>query len=132
MGNEEFLILSYIIVAAITTCLGFVAWMWLRSPLGSIVEQLPRKGWAAALKRSYPATTILAALGGFLSVSYYGCPRESYKNMISNRAHIIAVSGQQVSESFYSIVLAVFFWGVVILMSLVAIQRARQRTKGSD
>ena len=132
MGNEEFLIVCYIAAAAISICLGFAAWIWLRSPLGKILDRLSRKGWVTVLKRSYPATAILAAFAGFLSVSYYGCPRESYENMISDRAHIITVSGQQVSESLYSIILAVFFWAVVILVSLVVVQRGTQKTKRYD
>jgi hypothetical protein len=127
MGNEEFLILLYVIVAAVCLCLGWAAWAWLRTPVVKIVERVPGNSWGTILKRAYPAGILLSALSGFLSVRYYGCG-ETYEKMISSRAQIVAVSGKQISASLDSVILAVFLGAIVILMSLLAMRRSSQKT----
>ena len=53
----------------------------------------------------------------------YGCQNKSYEEVIS-RAHVITISGEQISESLNSIVVAIFLGTVVILLSLLAIRRS--------
>jgi hypothetical protein len=129
MGNEEFLIGSYFVVAAICVCLGLAAYLCLRHPLGKIVDALPRKGWGTTLKKSFPASTLLMALAGFLSVRYSGCANLSYKNIVSDRSYMMTISRQQISETLSSIVLTVFIWGVVILLALVTIRQIKPSAK---
>ncbi len=132
MGNEEFLISSYFAVAAICVCLGLAAYLWLRRPLDKIVDALPRKSYGTILKRSFPASTLLMALAGFLSVRYYGCANLPYQKIVSDRSYILTISRQQISETLSSIVLTVFIWGVVILLALVAIRRIKPIEKFPD
>jgi hypothetical protein len=129
MGNEVFLIYSYFVVAAICVCLGLIAYLWLRRPLGKIVDALPRKGWGTTLKKSFPAGTLLMALAGFMSVRYSGCTNLPYKNIVSDRGYMMTISRQQISETLSSIVVTIFIWGIVILLALVAIQRVKPNAK---
>jgi hypothetical protein len=123
MRNEEFLILAYIVVAVICVFMGLAAWIFLRDPVRKIADRIPHNGWGETLKRSYPAGILLSALAGFLSVSYFSCQNKSYEEVIS-KAHVISISSEQISESVYSIALAVFLGAIVILMSLLAIRRS--------
>lgn len=132
MGNEEFLISSYFLVGAFCTCLGLAAYLWLRRPAERIFGALHREHWQTILKKSFPASIILFALSGFLSVSYYGCEARKYTNIVSDRSYIITVNERQISETLSSIALAVFAWTVMVLMVLVAIRRERPNGKRPD
>ncbi len=130
MGNDEFLVASYFLTALICLCLGLGAYFWLRHPVERIFGALPRRDWGKILRKSFPASTILLVLSGFLSVSYYGCSGRKYNDIVSDHQYILSVNQQQVSESLYSLVIAVFVWAVIILLSLQTIRRERLRTKG--
>ena len=133
MGNESFLFRAYFTAGAICACLGLSACLWLRRPLGKITDRIPRRGWTTALKRSFPATILLMAFSGFLSVSYYGCTVTTYKDIVSNRGYILTVGGEQISKTMSSIVLAVFIWAVVVVVSLKVDQRhVDAGNQGSD
>lgn len=131
MGNDEFLISSYFLVGLICLCLGVAAYLWLRRPVEQIISALHQKDWENILKKSLPASIILLALSGFLSVSYYGCSGLAYKDIVSDRDYIVSINEQQVSQTLSSIVLAVFLWAVIILMGLLAIRRRTRENERS-
>ncbi len=130
MGNEEFLVASYFLVALICLCLGLATYLWLRHPAEQILGALHRKDWGNILKKSFPVSTILLALSGFMSVSYYGCSGRSYNDIVSDREYITSVNQQQVAETLYSVALAVFVWAVIIFVSLQTIRREQLKAEG--
>jgi len=73
MRNDQFLIASYCLTGLVCLCLALAAYLWLRRPAERIFSALPRRDWGNVMKKSFPASTILLALSGFMSVSYYGC-----------------------------------------------------------
>jgi hypothetical protein len=132
MGNEEFLIVSYFLVGLFCACLGLAAYLWLRGPAERIFGALQREHWENVLKKSFPASVLLFALSGFMSVSYYGCENRKYNNIVSDRSYVISVNERQISETLSSIVLAVLPWTVIMLVSLLAIRREQMRPKASN
>jgi hypothetical protein len=130
MRNEELLIASYFLAALVCSCLGVAAYIWLRHPVGRIFGALPQKDWGRILKRSFPVSTILLALSGFMSVSYYGCSGREYKDIVSDHQYILSVNQQQISKTLYSVVIAIFVWAVIILVSLQTIRRERVKAEG--
>lgn len=125
MSAERFLIVSYFVTGGLCLCLALAAWAWLRQPAERIFAALQRPVWERILKRSFPTSTILLALSGFLSVSYYGCENRPYESIVSDRAYIISVSQKQISETLNSIAIAAFVWAAVILLTLVIIRRTQ-------
>jgi hypothetical protein len=123
MGNEEFLIVSYVCGGVLCACAGLVAWLLLRVPAKRIVSRLDRKGLGSVLQKSFPATMILIALSGFLSVSYSGCTGRSYKEIVSDRSYVLSINGQQVSKALFSITFGVFLWALIIFVILLAVRR---------
>jgi len=127
MGNEEFLIVSYVCGGALCACLGLAAWLLLRVPAKHIVGRLDRKGLAKILQKSFPATMILFALSGFLSVNYSGCTGRVYEDIVSDRSYILRINGQQVSETLTSISLGILLWALIIFVILLAVRRQQAK-----
>jgi hypothetical protein len=127
MGNEEFLIISYFGAGLLCAGFGLAAWLWLRVPTRKIVSELDRKSLANILQKSLPATMILIALSGFLSVSYSGCSNRAYKDIVSDRSYILSVNGQQISETLSSISFGVFLWALIIFIILLAVRRQQAK-----
>jgi hypothetical protein len=130
VGNDEFLIASYFLVALICLCLGVAAYLWLRHPVDRIFGALRREDMGGMLKKVFPASIILLALSGFMSVSYYGCEGRTYQDIASDHPYIISVNQQQVSKTLDSIALAVFVWAGIIVVSLQTIRREREKAEG--
>lgn len=127
MGNEAFLVVSYIAGGVVCLCVAIAAWLWLRRPIVQIAGALPRKPLGFLLRKSLPATLMLFALAAFLSVKYTGCDERPYDRIVADRGYMIGKNMEQVSTALSWVVAGVVVWGVIILFSLLAIQREREQ-----
>jgi hypothetical protein len=133
MNDETFLIVSYFTVGLICFCLGFAAYLWLRRPLHGIAGALSQRNWGSILKKSFPLSMVLFALSSSLAVNYYGaCNPLPYKRIVEDREYIITKNQEQISETLSSIALGVSLWGLIILLSLMAIRRDQAGRKSGD
>lgn len=119
MTNEQFLQWTFALGGCLALALGVGTFWFLRRPFLAVVGALPPRDLAAALKRLFPVTKILAALLGFLSVSYYGsCPGRSYVAIVSDRPYILARNQEQISTALLYLAAAVLLWGLVLTVIL--------------
>jgi len=128
MTDERFLIVSYVLGGLASLGLAIMACAWLRRSFGQIAEAIPHGEHARILKRAFPVGTILYALAGFLSVSYMagGCEKErTYQKIIADHGYLLAKNHEQIAKVCDSLTVAVFLWGIVVLLVLVVIRRAR-------
>jgi hypothetical protein len=124
MSNEQYLVVSYFSVGALSTVIAMAAYAFLRRPLDRLARSFPNRNLASVLKKLFPAGLALPALAGFLSVTYRSCG-ESYSSIIASRSYLVGKNQEQLSAICFFLMLAVLGWGVVILLSLVS-----QRMKG--
>jgi hypothetical protein len=127
MTNEQFLIVSYFLVAALSLLVGFGAYVWLRVPLRELAATLPWESMRVLLKRLFPVGLLLPALLGFISVSYRGCLAKQYNEIIADRSYLVSKSREQMGESFTHVAWAIAAWCL-----LIAILMAVKRRKGTD
>lgn len=131
MTNEQYLIVSYFCVAAISVAIGFAAYSWLRAPLRGIAAALPWKALRELLSRLFPVGVILPGLLGFISVSYKGCNFQQYEKIVADRSYLVSKSQEQISASLTHVVWAVFAWCLFIAVLLAAKRRFDHRTASS-
>ena len=74
MTNEQYLIVSYFCVAAISVVIGFAAYLWLRAPFYGIAAALPWKAFRDLLARLFPVGILLPAFLGFFWFSLHQYP----------------------------------------------------------
>lgn len=132
MSDEHYLVLVYFSAGAGCILVGLAAYFWLRRPLGQIVSDSRYPSLGAALKNFFPASTLLIAVAAFASVSYYSCGLKHYPEIVSDRAYIREMAREQISASFFWLVLLVVFWGIVILLFLLALRRRETSTNTAD
>jgi hypothetical protein len=122
MSDERYLIVTYFLTACVCILIGIAADLWLRRPIGQLaVTRLRSIG--VAIRRFFPASTVLIAVAAFASVNYYACGIRDYNSIVSDRTYIRASERQQISATFEWLVVLVIFWGFVILLYLLAIRR---------
>jgi len=125
MTNETYLVVSYFGAGALCLGLALAAYVWLRRSVNGIASALPQENWGKILRKSFPISTILFAFSSFLAVDYYGgCGQKPYADIIRERSYLVEMNQKQVSQTLLAILFAVSVWGVIILLSLFAIQRA--------
>jgi hypothetical protein len=122
MSDEHYLIATYFLTGCICVLIGLAAYLGLRRPLSEITDA-PRPSLGTALRRFFPASTLLIAAAAFASVSYYSCGSHSYATIVSDRPYIRSMELAQIHETFLWLSVLVIFWGFVILMYLLAKRR---------
>jgi hypothetical protein len=119
MSNEQYLIVSYFLVGALSIVIATAAFVYLRRPLAGLARAFPNRNLASVLKKLFPAGLVLPALAGFLSVNYHSCQHESYELIIADRSYLVGKNQEQLSAICFFLMLAVLGWGIVVLLSLV-------------
>ena len=119
MTNEQYLIVSYFIVAAGSVAAGAVTALFLRGPLRKAVA------WIAApvgrfLGRGFVAWTLLAVMLGFLSVSYFDCGHSTYQEVVRDRDHMVEVTHYQVAFMLMYLLIALMAYslGLAVMLAL--------------
>ena len=122
MSNEHYLIVSYFLVGLVSLCLGIAAYRVLRTPFAAIAEAVTGRLSSRVLTRALGVFMTLAAVLGFLSVSYNERGCVSYEAVVKNRDYLVQINHQQLQRTADGIVSAVFFWCVVVLICLIALR----------
>lgn len=124
MSNEHYLIVSYFLVGLVSLCLGIAVYRVLRTPFAAIAEAATGRLRSRVLTRALGVCMTLAAVLGFLSVSYNQRGCVSYEQVIQNRSFLVQNSKEQLQGTGEWIVSAVFLWCIVVLICLVALRTA--------
>lgn len=88
----------------------------------TFASRLNRRG---VLTRALGVCMTLAAVLGFLSVSYNQTGCVSYEQVIKNRYFLVQNGKEQLQGTGEWIVSAVFLWCIVVLIFLVALRTAQ-------
>ncbi len=122
MPNEQYLRVSYFVVAALSLVLGYTVGRLLGKPFREVTNATGRGPFAAVLNRSLPLGAVVFALASCLSVSYTarGCgDQRSYEAVVADRSWMVEKNLEQVSETFEGLSIAVLAWGALTLMLFV-------------
>lgn len=122
MSNEHYLIVSYFLAGLVSLCLGIAVYRVLRRPFAAIAEAATGRLRSRVLTRVLGFCMTLAAVLGFLSVSYNQRGCVSYEQVIKNRYFLVQNSKEQLQGTAEWIVSAVFLWCIVVLICLVALR----------
>lgn len=122
MTNEHYLIVSYFVVALVSFGLGVGADRTLRGPFAAISEAVTGKSRTSTWKRTLTFSMTMAAVLGFLSVSYRSCGK-SYEEIVKDRSYLVQMNRDQLQAASDSIVYAVFAWCLVVVICLVVVRR---------
>ncbi len=125
MTNERYLIASYFVCAALSIALGILVYFYLRRPFASVADAASGKRLSSILKRLLPCGLVFPALLGFVSVSYQSCTRTTYEEIVEHRGYLVEKNQEQISSVLLSILVAVLFWDVVVLLILRYAQDVR-------
>ncbi len=81
------------------------------------------------LKRLLPWGLLLPALLGFVSVSYQGCNRITYEQIVQSRGYLVAKNQEQISSVLLHILVAVVFWNIIVILILKYAQNGRNESQ---
>jgi len=129
MTNERYLIASYFVCTALATVLGILVYLFLRRSFGGVADMASGKRLPLILKRLLPCGLLFPSLLGFFSVSYRGCNRTNYEEIVQSRTYLVEKNQEQISSVLLSIIIAVLFWDVVVLLILKYAQNGRNGTQ---
>ena len=124
MTNETYLYLSYFSAAAIGVLAAVATGLVLRRRHREAAGGEAAGGLGRLLRRAFPAWLVLAALLGFMSVTYFDCGHKTYPSIVGDRAHLVCKTQEQASEMAYYLAAALVAYGFVMMLSLWA--RARK------
>jgi hypothetical protein len=117
LTNDQYLIVSYFVCAALSVAAGVLVYLCLRRPFAGVADAASGKHLPTLLKRLFPCGLVFPALLGFLSVTYRGCG-ESYESIVAHREFLVAKNHEQISAILFYIVVAILFWNLIALLIL--------------
>ena len=129
MTNDRYLIVSYFVLALVSLSLGVAAYLVLRRPFAAIAEAVAGGTRRTILKRVLAVSMTMAAVLGFLSVSYTqeGCGR-TYEEVVKDRGYLVQINRQQFQSASDWTVYAVFAWAIVVVICLAVLRRKKEET----
>ena len=128
MTNEQYLVVSYILVGIASLALGLGTYVLLRQSFLAITKLVPYEKFGLILRKLFLVGIVLPALVGFFSVSFKSCDHETYQQIIKERAYLIDKNQAQLRTSMKYICVALLLWGLFISIGLAAIdQRNKER-----
>jgi hypothetical protein len=128
MSNEHYLIVSYFFVGLVSLSLGVAAYCVLRRPFSAMADAVFSSPRSRLLKRALALSITMAALLGFLSVSYKSCGM-SYEDILKNRSYLVLKNQEQLQGAGNWIAYAVLAWGVVVVIGLAALRRSEESSR---
>lgn len=132
MTNEVYLIVSYFAVGLLSFWIALAATLWLRRSFTGVVRPVPGQHFGRILRKVFSVGLILPALWGFFSVSFHSCSKETYDQIIADRAYLIEKNQEQLSAALSSVVIALLVWGLVVVGALIIISRHRKEEVRSE
>lgn len=123
MTNEHYLIVSYFLFAFVSVCLGAAAYRFLRTPFAALAETVVGKSRGPTLKRLLAFSLTMAAVVGFLGVSYTQKGCTNYAAVVKDRAYMVEVNRNQLAGAGEWIVYAVFAWCVLVIIGMAAAKK---------
>jgi len=124
MANEQFLIVSYIIIGLISLGLAILTFVLLRDSFNGIMNVLPER-LSIILKKLFFIGIFFSTMAGFFSVSFRSCSKQTYAKIIAERSYLIAKNQEQLSTSMTYIAIALLAWGIVVLGALLVSERSK-------
>ena len=118
--------------AVLSVGLGTLVYLFLRRPFGGLTDAAQGKRLSSMLKRLLPWGLLLPALLGFVSVSYQGCGRTTYEEIVQSRSYLVEKSQEQISSVLLYTLVAVVFWDVIVLLILKYAQNGRNESQLSQ
>jgi hypothetical protein len=106
-----------------------MVYLILLRPFGGIVDAASGERLSSMLKRLLPWGLLFPALLGFVSVSYQGCNRTTYEEIVQNRSYLVEKNQEQISSVLLYILAAVVFWDVIVLLILKYAKKGRNESQ---
>jgi HAMP domain-containing protein len=120
MSNDEYLVVSYWAMAALSAVAGCAAWVWLRNPMERLAGAV-RRDLLPMVRRIFPAGLVLPAIAGFCSVSYRGCVSHTdFASIVADRSYLVAKTHEQAQQAVAYLKWAVLVWCVFAILMLIA------------
>jgi hypothetical protein len=129
LTNDQYLISSYFVCAALSIVAGALIYIYLRRPFAGVADASSSKHLSSILKKLFPCGLFFPALLGFVSVPYQGCSRTTYAEVIENREYLVAKNHEQIAAVLFCILVAVLFWNVVAFLILKSAQRGKSESR---
>jgi len=124
MTNETYLIVSYFAVAGGGVVLAILTALVLMGPVKRALEGAVAS-LARILRRALPVWLVLAALLGFMSVSYFDCAHKTYEDVVKDESYLVGKNFDQGSEMCRYAAVGLAAYAVALGLALFAHARSR-------
>jgi hypothetical protein len=126
VGNEQYLIVSYVVVGAICVGLAVATYVLLRRSFGALSAVAPGGHLGRILRRVFLIGIILPALFGFFSVTFRSCDKGTYEAIIEDQAYLVAKNQEQLSAVLSHIAIALLVWGVIVSIGFLVLGKKKE------
>ncbi len=129
MTNDTYVAVSYFLVLTIVATVAQACHVVLRASFTRLTGRLARRGFAEFLRSCFRLGLLLPALAGMLSVSFVGCSRHTYLEIVANRAYLVQKNQEQLMMSLYCLLAALGVWAAICIALLALGRRSAAKRR---
>ncbi len=118
MSNERYLQISYFVVLLCSAGLGLATYGLLRKRFLAVCDA-SRSRVAVFARRFLLLGTVVPALLGFCSVSYFSCNVTTYQQVIANRDYLLQINLDQFEAVLHYLIIAIMLWCLIVFAVLL-------------
>lgn len=119
MNNEQYLILSYFVVGAMSILLAVTTYTLLRHSFNSLSKSVPGGRLGIILRKIFLLGVVFPALAGFFSVTYRSCDKTTYTEIIADRSYLVAKNQEQLETALLYICISLLVWGLLVIVGFI-------------
>jgi hypothetical protein len=121
--NEQYLILSYFIVAPTCLVLAIVTYALLRRSFAALTSVVPGGKLGLIFRRLFLLGLVLSSLAGFFSVTFRSCDKETYEKIVADRSYLVAKNQEQLGTTMSYLCTALLVWGLLVSVGFLTVRR---------
>ena len=130
--NEMYLYVSYFAAIIFGLIFALVTMAILRKPHKKATTDVKAGKLGSFIRCIFPPWLILAALLGFISVSYFDCSHTDYAQIVADRNHLINKTQEQLSMMLICIAIALFTYCLLMVPFLWAAASRRRQSSSIE
>jgi hypothetical protein len=132
MTNEQYLVVSYFAAGAGSVALAGATYALLRRSFAGVAAVPAGGAFGRILRPLFLPGLLLPALAGFLGVAFKSCTRDTYAEVVADRAYLVSRNQAQVQAALSRLWLALLVWGLIVTLGVALTARGRRQTAGGE
>jgi len=125
MSDNLFHITTYFATMVLSSAMGFIAYFLLYPKFKNVIKAIDKFKPFKILRSIMLWLLLIASLSGFFSISFRGCDKRTYNEIIENRQTLVDKNRKQLKVSIDRITYLLIIYAAFVAVGIICITRKK-------